>query len=760
MESPEGSGRTSTRPGSAPPSVTFDAGMRRAATGLFVAGTVQVMVSLPFGGETYPTWWTVGVAPVLLLALGAVCAAAWRSVGATGWWIVALCGLTLALSLTASVAVWGTPTTAANAVVPLVQFGAFAAATVPGRVNLTAAVLLVTLHRVGLVLAGTGSLPEHLTSASWEFFPLLAAAAGAVATRRVARRVDEASAELARAVDADTLFGARHTAARTRASLMHDVVLNDLVSLGLGVPDLPEVRADYRTTARRLRAQLKAPPAVARSVVDEIDAAAEGARAAGIAVELSAGGSGPVVEPAVATALRLAVEEALRNVARHSGVGAAAVDVRGLGDRWLIRVSDDGAGFDPDAVPDDRLGLRGSVHARVVDAGGSVSVDSAPGAGTSVGMQWPAALEGRPGPGRSRARWEVLGELMWPALLVGLCVLTVANLLVLVGHWGEYRSPLTVLGLFVLMTVVAFAIWACSPTGIGPGVTVLTVGSAAFGMWAISHQLPGAELAGTANWVAGYGAMALVLLPYSRPAEEVLVAAAAVLAVNVVLVVGAVGAGGAQHLAALAAGSAPSITVGATLLVVALRRTIEAGDRQREEARLRSRLRAAEEAAADELEVRRAGCEREAVELLESVADGRRSPADPGTVAAAIDVHAALRAELALRLRQSLLQAMVLDDPVEVRDEDNLGRLLTTADRLTLVGAARGCAPPVLVSVAPGLDDSRRAQVIVRAAGRQPPDTDAWRELNARQGARLTEGAGRWFFGVELDLRPGPGGHS
>ena len=88
--------------------------------------------------------------------------------------------------------------------------------------------------------------------------------------------------------------------------------------------------------------------------------------------------------------MTLAAAEALRNSVRHAGPGAArqlAVRVR-PGDIEVV-VRDDGRGFDPAAVPAERLGLRQSVVARMSDlAGGDVRVLAAPGSGAEVVLTW------------------------------------------------------------------------------------------------------------------------------------------------------------------------------------------------------------------------------------------------------------------------------------------------------------------------------------------------------------------------------------
>mgnify|MGYP003463857116 FL=1 len=85
-----------------------------------------------------------------------------------------------------------------------------------------------------------------------------------------------------------------------------------------------------------------------------------------------------------------AAEEALRNSVRHAGVGArrwafvwvAVGEVR-------VEVGDDGIGFDPVMIDPQRLGVRGSILARMrALPGGAGTVVSAPGDGTVVVLTW------------------------------------------------------------------------------------------------------------------------------------------------------------------------------------------------------------------------------------------------------------------------------------------------------------------------------------------------------------------------------------
>jgi signal transduction histidine kinase len=77
--------------------------------------------------------------------------------------------------------------------------------------------------------------------------------------------------------------------------------------------------------------------------------------------------------------------EALANVAKHAGADAADVIIRRLPGRLVVQVSDDGAGG---ARSERGSGLRGLAD-RVASAGGTLRVDSPPGAGTRLEAEIP-----------------------------------------------------------------------------------------------------------------------------------------------------------------------------------------------------------------------------------------------------------------------------------------------------------------------------------------------------------------------------------
>jgi two-component system, NarL family, sensor kinase len=94
------------------------------------------------------------------------------------------------------------------------------------------------------------------------------------------------------------------------------------------------------------------------------------------------------VAHASADAVRLVwrvAQEAVRNALRHSGASHLTVQVRQVGDRLTLDVSDDGAGFDP-RKPASGLGLR-SQRDLIAEAGGTLDVRSMPGGGTTLHLE-------------------------------------------------------------------------------------------------------------------------------------------------------------------------------------------------------------------------------------------------------------------------------------------------------------------------------------------------------------------------------------
>ena len=80
------------------------------------------------------------------------------------------------------------------------------------------------------------------------------------------------------------------------------------------------------------------------------------------------------------------VQEALNNAVRHSGARNAKVEVEHLAKSIVVRVTDDGRGFDPGRTRG--MGILG-MEERVKRLGGTLRVESQPGKGTTVTAEFP-----------------------------------------------------------------------------------------------------------------------------------------------------------------------------------------------------------------------------------------------------------------------------------------------------------------------------------------------------------------------------------
>jgi len=181
---------------------------------------------------------------------------------------------------------------------------------------------------------------------------------------------------------------------QTRADLaahLHDSVLQTLALIQKQSADPREVVRLARRQERDLRGFLygngpavdAAEPPTLASALSAVAAEVEDAH--GVPIEVVTVGDRPVDERF--QALLAAAREAMVNAARHSGAHAvdiyAEVDAAGAS----VFVRDRGKGFDLTAVPDDRLGVRGSIVGRMQRYGGTAEVRTGSGEGTEVRLK-------------------------------------------------------------------------------------------------------------------------------------------------------------------------------------------------------------------------------------------------------------------------------------------------------------------------------------------------------------------------------------
>lgn len=168
------------------------------------------------------------------------------------------------------------------------------------------------------------------------------------------------------------------------AAHVHDSVLQSLALIQRNAGDPGAVARIARAQERDLRRWLYPTPATfhssLRSALEEMAGEIEDAH--GTRVDLVCVGDLPMDE--LWSPLVQATREAVANAARHSGADVVSVYAEMADGAATVHVRDRGVGFDVDAVPDDRMGLRESIVGRLQRHGGRATIESEPGTGTRV----------------------------------------------------------------------------------------------------------------------------------------------------------------------------------------------------------------------------------------------------------------------------------------------------------------------------------------------------------------------------------------
>ncbi|MEU9112602.1 PspC domain-containing protein [Streptomyces sp. NPDC048483] len=188
------------------------------------------------------------------------------------------------------------------------------------------------------------------------------------------------------------------------AAHVHDSVLHTLTLIQRNADDPREVARLARAQERELRAWLYKPEGRGKEEDEEPVTLADAVRKAaaevedhhGVPIEVVVVGDCPLDE-ALGAQLQ-AAREAMVNAAKYGGEGGAVqVFAEVEGRAVFVSVRDHGPGFDLDAVPADRMGVRESIIGRMERHGGTARLRSAPDGGTVVELEMEREREGQRG---------------------------------------------------------------------------------------------------------------------------------------------------------------------------------------------------------------------------------------------------------------------------------------------------------------------------------------------------------------------------
>jgi PAS domain S-box-containing protein len=174
-------------------------------------------------------------------------------------------------------------------------------------------------------------------------------------------------------------------------ALMHLEAFRHAYRVGPDAREFAEGIRLMRTAAeeaRRLIGGLRPPALDELGIVDALESLVADARTEIPSVTFSHSLPASRLPPGLETTIFRVVQESLSNARRHSGAQAASVDVARVGGAVRIVVRDEGGGFDPARVPEDRFGLEG-IRQRCRLFGAEPRIESAPGRGTTIAALLP-----------------------------------------------------------------------------------------------------------------------------------------------------------------------------------------------------------------------------------------------------------------------------------------------------------------------------------------------------------------------------------
>lgn len=597
--------------------------------------------------------------------------------------------------------------------------------------------------------------------------------ASAIATDRVAASNRERERDLARA-EAELL--ARTTSRR----VLHDDVLGTLHLVSDSVAPPERIRQQCRATAEAIRRVIAAAPDPGddphHHAADDVDDGpvtvpdgaeqpvpeayaelVEALRAqAPVPIDLDVTGR-PQRLPALGehhrSVLVRAAAEGVRNAVRHGRVDRVTLRLSADRNEVRVEVLDRGAG--PGAAPRKGFGLRESVERPLAQVGGRSALMARPGGGAALVLAIPRDQEGALhqayglttsglGPVRTLSRTVAL------PLGAAWCVIAAHNVVAHPSTW-----PLLVVGL-AWVALTALVVRRIERGGPAPlwvaGVSLATVAVQVTGL----ALLPPGAMLDFRSWTIGMSAVPLVVLVLSLPLPVGLV----VVMAHVVLVALA-----PQLRPELSDGLFPwgslngvvTCPVPSLVLGTLIRRQGRALRRQRGRERALDQRRATETWRATMTDLYFAHVKDEVLPWLDAIADGRRAPDSPETVAQARLLAVAARDDLYAPgffdddLRDDVARFRSAGGVVELRaglhpggHERAVGRVLR---------ALLPASPGRRIIVTPPAADDRRVRISVVPA----PDPSALAAVHDGAGPVVAADVDHYRAVLLVDDLPGSG---
>jgi signal transduction histidine kinase len=249
---------------------------------------------------------------------------------------------------------------------------------------------------IGLIVAGDKLVPDRRFSSEDLRLAETFASRASVAVDQARRIQRDALRRVVRAQEDERRRLARELHDETGQALTSILLglrgleeLEDMAALGEAVTALRERVVATLQDVRRLAVELR--PAA----LDDfgLEAALERlttgfAEQTGMKVELESRLHDDRLPEEVETVLYRTVQEALTNIVKHAEAGRVSIVVAQKGRAVGAVIEDDGRGFDPERDVDGGIGLIG-MRERIALLDGSVTIESAPGKGTTLVVEVP-----------------------------------------------------------------------------------------------------------------------------------------------------------------------------------------------------------------------------------------------------------------------------------------------------------------------------------------------------------------------------------